>query len=49
MMDLGATKEEAIIAVALSLELDSSIDLTNYDPIQQAFVGDQRAHHRDDG
>ena len=43
MMDLGATKEEAVTALALALELDSSIDFTNYDPIQKAFEGDNRA------
>ena len=43
MMDLGATKDEAITALALALDLDSSIDFTSYDPIQEAFDGDQRA------
>ena len=43
MMDLGATKDEAITALALALDLDSSIDFTTYDPIQEAFDGDQRA------
>ena len=37
MMDLGATKAEAVTALALALELDSTIDFTNYDPIQKAF------------
>ncbi|MDA8805939.1 InlB B-repeat-containing protein [Opitutales bacterium] len=43
MMDLGASKQEALTALSLALELDSSIDLTNYDPIQRAFEGDERA------
>jgi uncharacterized repeat protein (TIGR02543 family) len=43
MMDLGASKTEALTALSLALELDSSIDLTNYDPIQRAFEGDERA------
>ena len=34
---------EALTALSLALELDSSIDLTNYDPIQRAFEGDERA------
>jgi len=43
MMDLGATKEEAVAALALALGIDSSIDFTTYDPIQEAFEGDERA------
>ena len=39
LMDLGATKEEAIAALALALDLDSTIDFTTYDPIQKAFEG----------
>ena len=43
LMDLGATKNEALLSVALALELDESIDFTNYDPILEAFDGDTRA------
>ena len=43
MMDLGATKEESLTALALALELNSTIDFTNYDPIQKAFEGDAQA------
>ena len=43
MMELGATKDEAIVALALALGLDTTIDFTHYDPIQKAFEGDSRA------
>ena len=43
MMDMGATKEEAVTALALALNLDTTIDFTNYDPIQKAFEGDIQA------
>ncbi|MEK9773916.1 MAG: hypothetical protein VW576_10185, partial [Opitutae bacterium] len=43
LMDLGASKEEAVTALALALDLDTTIDFTTYDPIQKAFEGDVQA------
>ena len=40
LMDDGATKAEALSAIAIALQLDPQIDLTSYDPIQRAFEGD---------
>ena len=40
LMDDGASKTEALTAIALALQLDPKIDLTTYDPIQMAFEGD---------
>ncbi len=40
LMDDGASKTEALTAIALALQLDPEIDLTTYDPIQKAFEGD---------
>ena len=43
LMDLGASKSEAISALAIALDLDPSIDYTVYDPIARAFNGDSEA------
>jgi hypothetical protein len=40
LMDDGASKTEALTAIALALQLDPDIDITTYDPIQKAFEGD---------
>ena len=40
LMDDGASKTEALTAIALALQLDPQTDLTTYDPIQKAFEGD---------
>ena len=39
LMDDGASKTEALTAIALALQLDPQTDLTTYDPIQKALKG----------
>jgi hypothetical protein len=40
MMDVGQTKEEALLATANAFGYPAEIDVTNYDPFQAAGLGD---------